>query len=124
MGAFESTSTALRVREPVQKRAKETHNRIIEAARTVFARHGFDAATTTMIAEGAGVSIGSVYAHFEDKIEIFLEILAAHSEAVYRYSEAQVSRIVESNEEPGTALDWLVPGCTGSISSRASSTSR
>ena len=63
-----------------------------------------------MIAEGAGVSIGSVYAHFEDKIEIFLEILAAHSEAVYRYSEAQVSRIVESNEEPGTALDWLVPG--------------
>ena len=46
MGAFESTSTALRVREPVQKRAKETHNRIIEAARTVFARHGFDAATT------------------------------------------------------------------------------
>jgi AcrR family transcriptional regulator len=110
MGALESGSTALRIKEPVQRRAKETHNRIIEAARAVFAEHGFDAATTTMIAEGAGVSIGSVYAHFEDKIEIFIEILAAHSEAVYRYSEAQVTRIMEGNEEPGATLDWLIAG--------------
>jgi AcrR family transcriptional regulator len=100
----------VRVREPVQKRARETRQRIVEAARAVIAEHGFDAATTTMIAERAHTSIGSVYAHFPDKIEIFLEILAAQSEAVYRYSEQQMGDIIAGGEAFESALQHLIPG--------------
>lgn len=102
--------TVARTREPVQKRARETRVRIVGAARAVIAELGFDAATTTMIAERAHASIGSVYAHFPDKIEIFLEILAAHSEAVYRYSEEQVEGIIGRGEALEAALGHLIPG--------------
>jgi AcrR family transcriptional regulator len=110
MIADDTKTTAVRAREPVQKRARETRSRIIDAAGYIFAEYGFEAATTTMIAERADTSIGSLYTHFTDKIEIFLEILAAHSEAVYRYAEGQVMGIVERGEPPDVAFDRLVPG--------------
>ncbi len=103
------TKAAPRIREPIQQRSKETRARIIEAARDMFAEHGFDSVTTTMIAQKANISIGSVYAHFTDKIEIFHEILAHHSEAVYRYAEQQVMGLIETNGPPNEALDRLVP---------------
>jgi AcrR family transcriptional regulator len=101
---------AVRIKKPMQRRAEKTRARIVDAARAVFAEEGFDAATTTMIAQRAEVSIGSVYAHFEDKIEIFLEILAAHSEEVYRYAETKIEEIIGSDEDLATAVDRLIPG--------------
>ncbi|MFW6366846.1 MAG: TetR/AcrR family transcriptional regulator [Spirochaetota bacterium] len=68
----------VKIPEPRQKRSKRTRRTIIESAMDVFATYGFDASTTTMIAERAGVSVGSVYAHFKDKYDIFLEGLEAY----------------------------------------------
>ncbi|MBW2218760.1 MAG: TetR/AcrR family transcriptional regulator, partial [Deltaproteobacteria bacterium] len=53
-----------RIIKPVQKRSIETRNRIINAAKKLFAEKGFDDTNTNLIASQSGLSIGSVYAHF------------------------------------------------------------
>lgn len=46
---------------------------ILEAARSVFAHKGFNAATVDDIAEAAGLAKGTVYLYFPSKREIYLE---------------------------------------------------
>jgi AcrR family transcriptional regulator len=48
---------------------------ILEAAISVFAQHGFDAATTDDIARAAGLSKGGLYWHFKSKDDILAAIL-------------------------------------------------
>lgn len=52
---------------PVQPRAKERYERVLEAAGQVFAEVGIEAATTNLIAERAGTSVGSVYSFLGSK---------------------------------------------------------
>ncbi len=54
-------------RHPGQARAQATVNAILEATAQVLDRDGLDAATTTRIAEVAGVSIGSLYQYFSHR---------------------------------------------------------
>ena len=68
-------------RRPIQGRARETVDSIVEAAARVLARHGYAAATTNRIAERAGVSIGSLYEYFPDKDAILVALLERHTEA-------------------------------------------
>jgi AcrR family transcriptional regulator len=48
---------------------------ILEAARKIFARKGFDGATVDEIAEAAGMAKGTVYLYFQSKRDIYLEAL-------------------------------------------------
>lgn len=48
-----------------------TRQKVLDAARDLFARHGYDAATIRDIARGAGMSTGAVFANFQDKAELF-----------------------------------------------------
>jgi AcrR family transcriptional regulator len=50
-----------------QQRGLETRERLVEAALEVFARHGFDGATTREIAAAAGVPQGLVTYHYASK---------------------------------------------------------
>jgi hypothetical protein len=47
-------------RRPRQHRSMMTVDAILEAARKLFIRDGFEATSTTRIAEAAGVSVGSL----------------------------------------------------------------
>jgi AcrR family transcriptional regulator len=49
--------------------------RILQAARKVFGRRGYHAATIEEIADEAGLSNGAVYYNFESKEDLFLELL-------------------------------------------------
>jgi AcrR family transcriptional regulator len=53
-----------RRRLPRQQRARHTVDAIFEATERLAAAHGFDALNTRLIAERAGVSIGSLYQYF------------------------------------------------------------
>ncbi len=53
-----------RAHAPRQARAQATAGAILDATVLVLEREGLDAATTTRIAEVAGVSIGSLYQYF------------------------------------------------------------
>ena len=50
---------------------------ILSAARSVFARNGYNAATVDDIADAAGVAKGTLYLYFPSKREIFVETFRA-----------------------------------------------
>ena len=58
-------------RKPQQERAKAKYDAILQAAIRVLVEEGYANASTVKIAQAAGVSVGTVYAYFADKDEIF-----------------------------------------------------
>lgn len=50
-----------------------TRNKIIKAARSLFAEKGFKGATTAEIAKTAEISEGTIYRHFSSKTELLME---------------------------------------------------
>lgn len=58
-------------KKPQQARAQQTVNAILEATIQVLEREGPEAATTTRIAEVAGVSVGTLYQYFSHRDAIF-----------------------------------------------------
>jgi len=63
-------------RRPRQARGERRLDKILAAAAVVFAKVGYEAATTNAIARQAGASIGSLYQFFPNK-EAILHALAA-----------------------------------------------
>jgi AcrR family transcriptional regulator len=57
-----------------QLRAQRTRQQLIDAARRVFARDGFDLARLEDIAAAAGKTRGAFYDHFQDKEDVFFAI--------------------------------------------------
>jgi AcrR family transcriptional regulator len=75
-----TTEKRLRPRKtPRQERALETRARILDAARTVFAHHGYAGGTTNRIAAEALISVGSLYQYFPNKDAILVELVAEHA---------------------------------------------
>lgn len=63
-------------REEVRRARHELYRaHILEAAESVFADHGFEAAKLQDISERAGLSMGTIYAVFAGKDELFRAIL-------------------------------------------------
>ena len=57
------------------ERKERTRADLIEAARRVFLRNGFHAASLDAIAEEAGFTKGAVYSNFSSKDDLFLAVL-------------------------------------------------
>lgn len=53
-----------------------TRQKVLEAARQLFAERGYEPATIRDIAKGAGMSTGAVFANFQDKAELFEAVLS------------------------------------------------
>jgi AcrR family transcriptional regulator len=65
------TSAQTARKQPRQARSQASVNAVLEATVQVLEREGLDAATTTRIAEVAGVSIGTLYQYFSHRDAIF-----------------------------------------------------
>jgi AcrR family transcriptional regulator len=61
-----------------QERKERTRTDLLAAARTVFVRRGFHAASLDEIAEEAGFTKGAVYSNFAGKDDLFLAVLDEH----------------------------------------------
>lgn len=57
-----------------QQRAHATREQLVDAAREIFARDGFEVARLEDIAAAAGKTRGAFYAHFRDKEDVFFAI--------------------------------------------------
>ncbi|MFC3067814.1 TetR/AcrR family transcriptional regulator [Phenylobacterium soli] len=55
---------------------QQTRAKVLSAARRLFSEHGYEGATIRDIAAAAGMSTGAVFANFNDKSDLFLEIMA------------------------------------------------
>jgi AcrR family transcriptional regulator len=72
---FEQTPQQAVVHDgPKQERSLLTRQQLIDAARTIFARDGFDKASLQDISALAGKTRGAFYTHFEDKEDVFFAI--------------------------------------------------
>ena len=72
LSAPEAAETEAPVRMNRRQAAKiRTRQKVLDAARALFAERGYDAATIRDIAKGAGMSTGAVFANFQDKAELF-----------------------------------------------------
>ncbi len=61
---------------------QRTRGRLLAAARTSFERHGFAGTTMRKVAESAGVAVGTVFVHFEDKRDLLCSALFDQLEQV------------------------------------------
>ena len=60
-----------------QEQARETRRRILDAALTLFTRHGYSGATIEAIAQEAGVSPLTIFGVFGNKVTVLTELVAA-----------------------------------------------
>ncbi len=67
-------------RTPIQDRAKDKKARILTAAFDLFSERGYESVGMRDIARASDVSIGTVYAYFDDKKKIFIEVFVLYSE--------------------------------------------
>lgn len=77
---------------------------LLEAAGREFARKGFAGASVDDIAEGAGFTIGALYAHFTSKDTLFVELLSNRRSARMADAIAIVSDQGVGLEEVRSAL--------------------
>src|SRR5271155_4276895 len=57
-------------------RTKETRDLLLRAAETIFVRDGYEGAELGEIASLAGRTKGAIYAHFENKEDLFIALFA------------------------------------------------
>ena len=82
-----------------------TRQKVLDAARALFAERGYDAATIRDIAKGAGMSTGAVFANFQDKAELFEAVFSEEMEGLRADIRAAVAA-------EGRLLDRLSSGLT------------
>jgi AcrR family transcriptional regulator len=83
-----------------ERRRREIHERIIEAATELFGRKGFSATTALEISETADVAEKTFYNHFPSKQHLIEELAA-------RSLEHLALLLNEVHQAPGTTLDRL-----------------
>jgi AcrR family transcriptional regulator len=80
------------------KKSDQTRARILEAALTLFRRHGFEQATMRDIAKEAGVALGAAYYYFDSKDAIVM--------AFYERAQMELApRIEEGLSNTGTTRE-------------------
>jgi AcrR family transcriptional regulator len=59
---------------PIGDDLRDKRGAIIEAARTLFAKQGYEETTIAEIARAAGVGVGTVYLYFQNKRQILVDV--------------------------------------------------
>ena len=89
------------VRARLKGEEQETRLRILSAAATWFADHGYAATSIRDIAREVGVTVGAIYVHFASKDRL---LAAVYEEGVRRIGEA-VDAAILSVDEPWAQLE-------------------
>ncbi|MFG3343662.1 TetR/AcrR family transcriptional regulator [Streptomyces sp. NPDC048018] len=65
-----------------QRRGRERRQAFLDAAATVLAEQGYEAATLKAMGEKAGIPTASVYYYFSDRHEVEAELMQGHMGAL------------------------------------------
>ncbi|GIW40858.1 MAG: TetR family transcriptional regulator [Candidatus Binatia bacterium] len=84
-------------KRPRQERSRRTVEAILQAAARVFSARGYAGTSTNLIAEEAGVSVGSLYQYFPSKDAILLALAERHMEETFG---AVLRRVREKRHAP------------------------
>jgi AcrR family transcriptional regulator len=89
-----------------------TRQKVLDAARALFAERGYEPATIRDIAKGAGMSTGAVFANFQDKAELFEAVL---TEDIARLAEVLKAAAAAESTVRGRLLAALTAGYHGTL---------
>jgi AcrR family transcriptional regulator len=102
---METMETARMTRE--QSKA-HTRERLLDAARSVFARGGFHGASVEEIASEAGFSTGALYSNFDGKEDLFLALMEREiAEHAREIAAAVGARPSVAERATGGARQWM-----------------
>jgi AcrR family transcriptional regulator len=104
-------------RNPKQARAQATVNAVLEAAFQILEEDGEARLTTNLIAERAGVSIGTLYQYFEDREAI----LAAMGQRQAEATRERITNIILESPETSSVraiVKAIMSGIAGSPATR------
>jgi AcrR family transcriptional regulator len=94
-----------RPREQLRRARNELYRQhVLDAAERVFAEAGFEAARLQEISEGAGLSMGTIYALFPSKEEIYLALIEERGSRILQL----VRDLVAGGHEPRKLLATLI----------------
>lgn len=71
------------VRTPQQERSRSTKNRLLDAGELLIRRKGYHGTNSKEIAAQANTAIGSFYAYFGGKKDLFIAILERYTERIF-----------------------------------------
>ncbi len=97
------TDTVIDFERPLRADARRNRERILKAARAVFAEHGADAQIDD-VARQARVGVGTVYRHFPTKEALLVELLREK----FRLFSARAREALEHDGEPFDAFEELL----------------
>jgi AcrR family transcriptional regulator len=83
-----------------------TREKLLDAARTVFARDGFSGASIERVADEAGFSKGAVYSNFRSKEDLFLAVLEAPTLVDLPELLSVINTAADSAEVVDILADW------------------
>jgi TetR/AcrR family transcriptional repressor of mexJK operon len=86
------------MKSETETRSTRKHQAIVEAARAVFFKKGYDGTSMEEIAAKASVSKQTVYKHFADKERLFTEIILASTSEIDRVVALVAGTLVETRE--------------------------
>lgn len=92
----------------MSRQRQKTHERLVNAALSVMARKGVDAATINDITEAADVGFGSFYNHFASKEEILGVAIKELFERIGTEIDAAIKEIPDPLEALAVAIRLLV----------------
>lgn len=77
---------------PMQRRARETVDAILEATARILVKHGWAHTNTNAIAEKAGVSVGTLYQYFPNKESLIVALNERHAGRAHAALVMQMER--------------------------------
>ncbi|MDP3262315.1 MAG: TetR/AcrR family transcriptional regulator [Tabrizicola sp.] len=103
--------------QPVARRGRK-YDQVLEGARTVFLRDGFERASVDDIAREAAVSKATIYAYFPDKQLLFLEVARCECQRQAEEAEAAVGGEVPVRMALTIAAERIVQFLTSEFGQR------
>ena len=79
-------------KRPRQARSRATVETVLQATARVLVKHGFDGLTTNLVAETAGISIGSLYQYFPNKAALVAALIEKHVEDMTSLCLSELTR--------------------------------
>lgn len=93
------------VTPPKQARARETFDRILDAAADLLTEQGIEGLNTNEVASRAGVNVSTLYRYFDDKYDLVEGLLTRFSELQLTEVAQQIPRFDDPHERVSHILD-------------------
>lgn len=87
----------MNIERPVTRKGRK-YDQVLEGAREVFLRDGFEGASVDDIARASGVSKATLYSYFPDKREMFMEMACAQCEKQAESMLQEIDQCVRADQ--------------------------